>query len=96
MAKLKEFKRNLSCVFDDNLHTKIWQNIVDWMIIGLIVISSLEVFLSTFEGIAADYGGILHFVDIFGQKKTGGSRNWIFSGIGATEQAGFTNRVFDL
>ena len=65
MTKLEEFKRSLNCVFDDNLHTKIWQNIVDWMIIGLIVISSLEVFLSTFESIATEYGGILHFVDIF-------------------------------
>lgn len=65
MKKLDKFKHQLVCVFDDNLHTKIWHNIADWTIIALIFISSLEVFLSTFEGISAKYGGILHFIDIF-------------------------------
>ena len=39
------FKQKLNQVFDDNLHTKIWHNILDWVIIGLILVSSLEVFL---------------------------------------------------
>lgn len=65
MTKVEKFKHQLVCVFDDNLHTKVWHNIADWTIIGLIIISSLEVFLSTFSGITERYGAILHFVDIF-------------------------------
>lgn len=37
------FKHNLGRVFDDNLHTKQWQNMVDYAIIGLILLSTLEV-----------------------------------------------------
>jgi len=62
---LSGFKQQLVCVFDDNLHTKVWHNIADWTIISLIVISSLEVFLSTFESISNGYGDVLHFVDVF-------------------------------
>lgn len=65
MKKLDNFKRQQVCVFDDNLHTRVWHNIADWTIISLIAISSMEVFLSTFEGISAKYGNILHFIDIF-------------------------------
>lgn len=60
-----EFKKKLNLVFDDNLHTKIWHNILDWVIIALILISSLEVFLSTFSGLTENYGGILKFIDVF-------------------------------
>ena len=63
--KCKAFKKDLACVFDDNLHTKKWHNIVDWVIIALILISSLEIFLSTFEGVSEKYGGVLRFVDVF-------------------------------
>lgn len=63
--KCKAFKKDLACVFDDNLHTKKWHNIVDWVIIALILISSLEIFLSTFEGVSEQYGGVLRFVDVF-------------------------------
>ena len=65
MKRLDKFKHQLVYVFDDNLHTKIWHNIADWTIIALILISSLEVFLSTFEGVSSKYGSILHFIDIF-------------------------------
>ena len=65
MTHLESFKRQLVCVFDDNLHTRMWHNIADWTIIGLIIISSLEVFLSTFDGISEQYGPILHFIDVF-------------------------------
>lgn len=64
-SKIENLKRQLVCVFDDSLHTKIWHNIADWTIIVLIVISSLEIFLSTFEGVSERYGGILHFIDLF-------------------------------
>lgn len=52
-------------MFDDNLRTKQWQNYVDYAIIGLIVISTLEVFLSTYDGIVERYGKWLTFVDYF-------------------------------
>ena len=43
-----EFKKNLAGVFDENLHTKVWQNYVDYAIIGLILLSTAEIFISTF------------------------------------------------
>lgn len=65
MGKVDKIKQQLRCVFDDNMHTKVWHNVADWTIIALIIISSLEVFLSTFEGISAQYGNLLHFIDVF-------------------------------
>ncbi len=65
MTWLHNVKRDLVRVFDDNLHTKIWHNIADWTIITLIVVSTLEVFLSTFAGVAERHGALLHFIDIF-------------------------------
>ena len=63
--KIQSFKQELARVFDDNLHTKQWHNYVDYAIMGLILISTLEVFLSTFSSIAEKYGYILHFIDYF-------------------------------
>lgn len=62
---LQSVKRELSRVFDDNLHTKQWHNYVDYTIIGLIVLSTLEVFLSTYDGIVEKYGMWLKVVDYF-------------------------------
>lgn len=62
---MQKLKRQLALVFDDNLRTRQWQNIVDWIIIGLIVVSTVEVFLSTFDGIHQRYGHWLHAIDIF-------------------------------
>lgn len=44
----QEFKKGLARVFDDNLHTKQWHNYVDYAIIGLILLSTAEIFISTF------------------------------------------------
>ena len=63
--ELKEFKEKLNNVFDDNLHTKQWHNYVDYAIISLIIISTLEVFVSTFPGAEQRFGGLLKFIDIF-------------------------------
>ena len=63
--KILKFKQELNRVFDDNLHTKQWHNYVDYAIIGLIIISTVEVFLSTYDGIVEKYGKWLHFVDYF-------------------------------
>ena len=65
LSKLEQFRHELNRVFDDNLHTKQWHNYFDYAIIGLIVISTIEVFLSTYDGIVERYGAWLHFVDIF-------------------------------
>ena len=65
MSKIEQFKAELNRVFDDNLRTKQWQNFVDYAIIGLIVISTIEVFLSTYDGIVEQYGKWLHFIDYF-------------------------------
>ena len=64
-SKLQNFRESLNRVFDDNLRTKQWQNYVDYVIIGLIVLSTVEVFLSTYDGIVEKYGRWLTFVDYF-------------------------------
>ncbi len=49
--KLKQdilsFRRKLGLVFDDNLSTRQWYNIVDWVIVFMILLSSVEIFLAT-------------------------------------------------
>lgn len=62
--RIQEFKQHLAAVFDDNLHTKKWHNIVDWIIIGLILVSTAEIFLSTFD-IDPQLRKILLWVDAF-------------------------------
>lgn len=62
---IEQFRAELNRVFDDNLHTKQWHNYVDYAIIGLIIISTLEVFASTFTGMEERIGGLLKFIDIF-------------------------------
>lgn len=52
-------------MFDDNLRTKQWQNAADWVIIGLIIVSTIEVFLSTFDSVAERYSTWLNAVDLF-------------------------------
>ncbi|MBD5317039.1 MAG: ion transporter [Bacteroides sp.] len=46
---LKKFKEELARALDDNLHTRQWHNIVDWLIIAMILLSTTEIFLSTFD-----------------------------------------------
>ena len=65
MGKITQIKHELNRVFDDDLRTKQWHNYVDYAIIGLIVLSTIEVFLSTYDGIVARYGKWLHFIDYF-------------------------------
>ena len=65
MNKIQTFKQELARVFDDNLHTKQWHNYVDYAIIGLIILSTVEVFLSTYDGIVEKYGLWLKVVDYF-------------------------------
>ena len=65
LSKIEKFRHELNRVFDDDLHTKQWHNYVDYAIIGLIILSTVEVFLSTYDGIVEKYGKWLHFVDYF-------------------------------
>ena len=62
MTKTEEIKKQLSMVFDDNLKTKQWHNYVDYTIIGLIVISTLSIFISTFN-VSPICEKILGFID---------------------------------
>ena len=62
-SKLLTFKQELNRVFDDNLHTKQWHNLVDYVIIGFIVLSTIEVFLSTYDSIVERYGTWLTVID---------------------------------
>lgn len=45
--KLLQFRHNLGLVFDDNLDTSKWYNIADWVIVFMILLSAVEIFLST-------------------------------------------------
>ncbi|MBQ5581775.1 MAG: ion transporter, partial [Bacteroidales bacterium] len=65
LSKVGKIKQELNRVFDDDLHTKQWHNYLDYAIIGLIIISTIEVFLSTYSGIVERYGKWLNFVDWF-------------------------------
>lgn len=62
--QIKTFKEQLARVFDDNLRTRQWHNYADYVIIGFILLSTLEVFLSTYDGLAERYGTLLKAVDI--------------------------------
>lgn len=57
------FKKQLSRVFDNDLRTKQWENIIDYLIIGLIVLSTVSVFISTFD-ISPQIEQWLHAFDI--------------------------------
>lgn len=63
MTKTERFKKHLAQVFDNDLRTKQWHNYADYAIIGLIVISTLSVFISTFE-LSPQCEQILHIIDL--------------------------------
>ena len=65
MTRSENFKKHISRVFDSDLRTRRWENYVDYAIIGLIVISTIEVFLSTYDDIVEKCGRVLHFIDYF-------------------------------
>jgi len=61
--KSEKFKKQLARVFDNDLRTKQWENYVDYTIIGLIVISTMSVFISTFN-ISPQCERVLQIIDI--------------------------------
>lgn len=56
-------KEQLNQVFGDKPRTKKWHKITDYVIIGFILLSTVEIFLSTYEGIVARYGQWLQAVN---------------------------------
>lgn len=61
--RIDRLKLNLARALDDNLHTRQWHNIVDWLIIAMILISTAEIFLSTFD-LDPRLRNVLKWVDI--------------------------------
>lgn len=59
-----QLKQKLARIFDDNLETVQWKNYFDYAIMGFILLSTLEVFLSTYDGIEERYGIVLRFIDV--------------------------------
>jgi len=57
------FKQKLARVFDDNLATVQWKNIVDGLILFFIILSTLEVFLSTYSSLMDKYATYLEIID---------------------------------
>ena len=64
MSKFQQFKKAIAAALDDDKNTKV-DRAVDAVIISLIVISTIEIFLSTFAGVNEKIGGVLNFIDIF-------------------------------
>ena len=60
---MNKFKKQLARVFDNNLRTKQWENYVDYAIISLIIISTLSVFISTFD-VSPLLEKVLNIIDI--------------------------------
>lgn len=64
MSRYQQLKKFVAAALDDDKKTRLDRS-VDLVIISLIVISTIEIFLSTFAGINDKIGGVLKFVDIF-------------------------------
>ena len=64
MSKINQFKQGLARVFDDDLNTSQWHNRVDYFIIGLILLSTAVVFISTFD-VSPQCEKVLHYIDLF-------------------------------
>ena len=60
MTKLQQ---RLARMFDDNLHTEQWKNYVDYLIMFMILLSTVEVFMSTF-GWGPTMRRVLYVVDV--------------------------------
>ena len=63
MTRAERFKKQLARVFDNDLRTRQWENIPDYIIIGLIVLSTLSIFISTFD-VSPLCQQILHIIDL--------------------------------
>ena len=64
MSKFQQFKKAIAAALDDDKNAKV-DKAVDAVIISLIVISTIEIFLSTFTGVNEKIGKLLNFIDVF-------------------------------
>ena len=63
MEAFENFKKQLARIFDNDLRTKQWENYPDYVIVGLIVLSTLSVFISTFN-VSPQCEKVLSVIDI--------------------------------
>lgn len=63
MSKIEIFRQELARVFDDDLKTSQWHNIVDYFIIGLISLSTIQVFITTFN-LSPMWEKVMHWIDV--------------------------------
>lgn len=64
MGRIRSIKESLSRVFDGSLDAKQWENYAEYTIIGLIVLSTVAVFASTFD-VSPLCEKVLNFIDVF-------------------------------
>lgn len=64
MSRFQQFKKIIAAALDDEKNTRL-DKAVDAVIISLIVISTIEIFLSTFASVNEKIGGLLEFIDLF-------------------------------
>lgn len=64
MSRYQQFKKIIAAALDDEKNTKV-DKAVDAVIISLIIISTIEIFLSTFAGVNERIGRLLEFIDLF-------------------------------
>lgn len=62
-SPMHNIKIQLARALDDNMHTRQWHNTVDYLIIGMILVSTTEIFLSTFD-ISPRLRHVLKWVDM--------------------------------
>lgn len=60
---LSTFRRNVAMALDDDLHTKVWHNIIDYVIIFMIVLSTVEIYVSSLD-IGPVMRNIAKYVDV--------------------------------
>ena len=60
---MRQFKKQLARIFDNDLRTRQWENYVDYAIIILILISTISIFISTFE-LSPQWERIIQIIDI--------------------------------
>ncbi len=61
---LHDFKNNLAEIFSEKETTNKWHQWIDNSIMGLLVLNAVVIFLSTYDSIQAQIGGLLNVVDI--------------------------------
>lgn len=61
--KIRYFQKQLADALDDDLSTRRWHNIIDYVIIAMILVSSVEIFISTFN-VSPHTRKLLWYIDL--------------------------------